>query len=528
MKKIFKKSLALAVSAALCLTALVGCLTVSAAGTATASISSVEVANGSTSATITVTIGSADDQVAAARFNLVAATGITLDTSAFDSTATNGDGYTPEGKDFTVISNGNMFLLEAEDEVLDNDATFSIPVTIADGTNPATYAVSFGDVLEVANYGTYDSTTQTWSNDEALLTVSSTNGGVTVAAAASTEPVVDGTLALGRTILARDKMGIRFMTVKSQLSKYADYYLEIASQHFRSAGTEYYKLTDAVDLYKYVAGNSEVPEGYNAQSAEDNNYVYFDYTGITAYEMTLPLSATIYCLDENGNAVAKSQTWTFTLAERIRTSAMTNTAADAVFVDMVNYGAAVQTYFAAQYPSSDLGTHGVLPNAGFDAYQQFATASVDADDAVSINSGVAESAANGAMVGKGLQVQATNQLYFMVLAGSNDVNDLSLRVTYINSYNTDKSAVASVSEMTKNNNIYYYYFDADKNVALYDTAVQVTAELYSGETLLYTRTYSVESFVAETMAGGSAELRAVGDTLMKFTYSLRAKLGMDA
>ena len=351
------------------------------------------------------------------------------------------------------------------------------------------------------------------------------NGKITVVED-ETGPVIDESLQLGRTILARDKMGIRFMTVKSQLSTYDDYYLEIKSQHFATDAGVPYSLISSIDLYKYVSEGSEAPEGYNSQASEDSNYVYFDYTGITAYEMTLPMNVTIYCLDAEGAVVAKSQTWTFTLAGRILDSAMTNSADDAAFVDMVNYGTAVQKYFAEQNPESDLAAHAVYPNEGFEAYQQYATTTVGVDDAVSINKGEATDQANGAAVGKGLQVQATNQLYFMVMAGTNDVSNMTLKVNYENSYGSDKSATAKLTDMLYSGGMYYYYCESDKNVALFDTAVPVVAELYLGDTLIYTRTYSVESFVAETMATGNDTLRNVGDTLMKFTYSLRNKLAI--
>ena len=73
MENIFKKSLALVLSAALCLTALVGCLTVSAAETdnsATVTVGSVEVNSDATTAKVPVAIKASGDGIAAAMFEL--------------------------------------------------------------------------------------------------------------------------------------------------------------------------------------------------------------------------------------------------------------------------------------------------------------------------------------------------------------------------------------------------------------------------------------------------------------------------
>ena len=525
------------VSAAICLTALIGCLTVSAErGEGTITVGTVEGKAGD-SVTVPVELEYTSSQenglgIAAALFdvkfdtNVLTITKIEREDPTNDAIAYTVQWRTTDGDESSIdVRDGAVRILAVgKDETavvpsMSLNLTFTINSEAPAGASNITI-----ENLQACDYGTAD-IDGIYANDEDMISMSANNGSVTVA---DDGPVVNPDLALGRTILARDKMGIRFMTVKQQLASYADYYLEIKSQHFVTNSIENpYELTEATDLYTYVAGDAVAPDGYNKQAAEDSNYVYFDYTGITAYEMTLPMDVTIYCLDEDGAVVAKSQTWTFSIASRIRDSQLTDSSADSVYVDLVNYATAVQTYFAEQYPESDLAAHGIYPNEGFEDYQKYATAAVSVDDAVNINEGVATENANGAIVGKGLQIQATNQLYYMIMTGTNDISDLKLKVNYTNSYGSDMSATANVSDMISSSGIYYYYCEEDKNVALFDTAVPVVAELYSGDTLLYTRTYSVESFVAETMATGNATLRNVGDTLMKFTYSLRNALELD-
>ena len=514
------------VSAAICLTALIGCLSVSAAE-GDAPVYTVVSAEGKKGGTVGVNVTGADlTKICGQSVNIIFAAGLEI------------------GKVRDNLNNRDLVLVNDETggeyNILSNeDGTKTVRLVDiinfpAYGETPALKTPSFDVTISVtiptnASAGTVYSIifdeSQFADLNEKWVYPKLNNGEITVTEDAA-GPIIDESLQLGRNILARDKLGVRLLVIKSQLAKYADYYVEVKSQHFVTNNIDNpYQLVNSTDLYKYVPDSSEVPPGYNKQAAEDSNYVYFDYTGITAYEMTLPLEITIYGLDNEGKVVAKSQKWTFTLANRILTNELTNSAADAVFVDMVNYATAVQTYFATLNPESDLAKHNVFPDEGFEAYQKYATTAVDSSNAISINEGIASEAANGAMVGKGLQIQATNQIYFMILAGSNNVDDLELKVTYVNSYGVDRSATAKVTDMTYSDGIYYYYFESDKNVALYDTAVEVKAELYSGDTLLYTRIYSVESFVKEAMAEADGTLKAIGDQLMRFTYSLRQKLG---
>lgn len=520
MQKIFKKSLALAVSAALCLTAFIGCLTVNAAGEASNPSYVVEDVTGAPGDTVEINVtGSNIINICGQLLDVKLGNGLTF-VKAYNSKGELLPISDPEGVgDYNLINGSDGSTIVRFVEIInfrDETPTENFDLTI-EATIPEE-AVA-GTTYDVTLDGQFANIKEEW------VVVDIKNGVVTVESGEPAEPVIDESLQLGRTILARDKMGVRFMTVKEQLATYDDYYIEVKTQHFVTNDiSNPYELTSSTDKFVYVAVGSETPDGFHSQAAEDTNYHYFDYTGITAYEMTLPIEVTIYCLDAEDNIVAKSQTWSFTLADRILTNEMTNSAADAALVDMINYGAAVQTYFAGQNPDSDLAK-AALPTVGFDAYQQYATTDVDAGDAVNINNGTATADANGAVIGKGLQVQATNQLYFMIMAGENDIADLTLKVNYVDSYDVDKSSVAKVSEMTSSNSIYYYYCEDDKNVALYDTAKPVVAELYAGDTLLYTRTYSVESFVAESMQEGA--LKDVGDMLMRFTKSLRAKLALD-
>ena len=520
MKKIFKKSLALAVSAALCLTALFGCLTVSAAGTATASISTANVANGSTSATITVTIGSADDQVAAARFNLVVPTGITLDTSAFDSTITNGNGYTDTVNGFTVISNDNMFLLEAENEVVKGgSASFDIPVTIADGTTAATYAVSFGDVLEVANYGTYDSTTGTWSNDEALLTVSSTNGGVTVAEAAATEPVEialsDGNIApknmyydsfVGQRIRVNYNANARSVLQRG----YTDYKIEIAYQAYNGS----YMLED-----KVLTFNSSDRD----MSLSTANVHYFTFSEPALYEMGLEYTTTVKLYDGEDYVAYQSETTSISaqaLAELQNKLAANQMNTVKALVDLVNFGAAAQTYFANGRPTSDIA-NAALPNVGFEAYQTYASTNADLPEAFNLTRTKDAQTANGVnATWPSVKVEAACSIAFNYKAGTYTADQLKTVASYDGAYGT-VSVETPFTAMNYTGTLYNYVFNG---LALYDMSATINFTVKAGEVTEYTSAYSTGYYLNETIASSDPLLSDYGLKLAVFSQSIRVAL----
>lgn len=164
MKTILKKSLAMAVCVALCLTAFIGCLTVSATGTATAVISTANVANGTASTNLTVTI-SGSPNIVGARFDIVAdATKLTLGTVA--------DGADFDVETSTPATNATRFVVTANDLSTGlASIEITLPYTIVNPTTAGTISVEFGTTLEVAEVG------------ETLMTVTPTNGAVVVAAA---------------------------------------------------------------------------------------------------------------------------------------------------------------------------------------------------------------------------------------------------------------------------------------------------------------------------------------------------------
>lgn len=203
MKKIFKKSLALMVSAALCLTAFVGCLTVNAetpSNTATLTVGSKEITKGTTTVTVPVTLQANDStEIAAARFSLV-----------IDSKFTVSD-YAEEGSGFIVSSSfdssGNpapksgstyIFLIEATNDGSGKDvytfttAKFNLILTVPADAAAGTYAFAGYEgedpkvaILEACDLGTATTVGEKieYSSEHEVVIAPPTFGSVTIKAA---------------------------------------------------------------------------------------------------------------------------------------------------------------------------------------------------------------------------------------------------------------------------------------------------------------------------------------------------------
>ena len=211
MEKIFKKSLALVLSAALCLTALVGCLTVSAEGaSATVTVGSVEVNSDATTATVPVTITATGDGIAAAMFELkVDTTKINL-SGLWEDIATNiktesdsigiNVSVSNDGDNVTTVASEDVyrFIVEGVDPTSGENvsikqftnASFDLTFNIASGATGENAIEFVNDThAQACNAGTFNIETGKYIGDEKPFTLTGTNGAVTIKAA-STEPVI--------------------------------------------------------------------------------------------------------------------------------------------------------------------------------------------------------------------------------------------------------------------------------------------------------------------------------------------------
>ncbi len=326
---------------------------------------------------------------------------------------------------------------------------------------------------------------------------------------------VDNTVLIGRGIIAAEKIGLKVTVYDSYIKAYDDYYVELVADYYDTVNPEnaFNKLT-RTNKYRYVEDGAEVPAGFTKQDERQSATTIYNYY-VAAYEYGCPITIKLH-LFKDGKEVAVSQTWNLSIASRILAAGVKGNADDAIFVDTINYGAEAQKYFAAKYPESDLAS-AALPTVGFEAYQQYATPDsvASVDDIVSVNKGESFNSDGGA-VGKGLVVDDTNILRFSVYVPSGKtLEDIQLKVTYSDSIFGGEPVIIEGTDLVVEGTNYYYYCN---NIALYDAEAVVTAELIEKdtETVLYKRTYSVESGLSEIKATSPDFCASV----MKLTVSM--------
>ena len=309
-----------------------------------------------------------------------------------------------------------------------------------------------------------------------------------------------GNVNLRVNFLVRDKLGYSFYPTGDGLAEADKVELEVEYNYYAQGAdaTETYARASKTIAYDFTEGGVQ------------------EYTEIAAYEMMLGTTFVLRCYVGEEVVYEKSATVTFAdLVERALVSASDKS----VYVDILNYGAAAQDYFASQNQESDLAEDTDklgLPNADIADYQQYAT-SDDVASADNASKDANTSTSNGARLGATLQILSSNRLVFIVDAGEYDVANLKLVIG---------EAEVDVAELEFNGGYYYYYPTEEEAIALYDAKKVLSAELYNGEASVATKTYSIEAFAAANMRD-NGKLEALGDALLKLSASTRVILGLD-
>ena len=284
MKKIWQKSLASMVSAALCLTAFVGCLTVNAATTYEGTITSkgATVTTDDAQATVTLTLSSENAMNAAA---------IKVSTKYGKLASVNVGDYKEDNykieEGYVVLDTGKLFV-----EAIDNNAgfttakvvlTFDKAADVAEGTYPVTVSAFAGE------------TAATWNEDIVNLAVTGEIN-ITVNAATTDPEHIDFTI---RTpvLQVQEKYGFRIRIDKDSLPANCDHY-EILLETQKYTGSNY----ALVDAEPTVFLSSE------RDSSSTTTRDYYFYKNVAAYALNLPISLTVKFYDAENNYFAYSNT----------------------------------------------------------------------------------------------------------------------------------------------------------------------------------------------------------------------------
>lgn len=504
MEKIFKKSLALVLSAALCLTALVGCLTVSAADETTTPIYEMVGAEGKAGETVTITVklqnieGICAHHVKftfAKELTVVSMYDVTRDKPVkFDTDVAEGENFQfKKGIDtntgVTTVEDVNILNFVKSDNTYDEHTpslTLTFSVKIADGTADGNYAVNV--TATAADQG------EAWVN-----TIDFRNSNVVVKNTVA--PVLDANIKVNRYIQVTSTLNIGYFITNSQVADYDHIAVEAIPQKYDAN-------------YNEIAGETKEITDFVAAG---KTMKYAVYNGIGMYELGLNVSARVLCYDAENNLVAYSETYVDSPANLLKDIYATSkdTTFKTAVTDMLNMGAEAQVYFGSQKAGSDL-SKATLVNDGFD--QTYATPELDTLNEV--NSTVRDENApiSNALLTTVSLTGAPAVGYLVVNGSTLDKSKLEMRVSYHSNYsNEDVTDTVTGSAWATAGKYLTYSFT---KTALYDGNKTVTAEIYYDGALVLTNQYSVESYVAANQ--GNATMGAALVAIAKFGKSCRA------
>lgn len=529
-----KKILALVMAVVMCLSVMVGTLSVSAATPGTITVGTTTVDEGAASATVTVTIAGAAfsageikmtydsklpvptvvsalqitaDTETAGKVNVVVESGAStagnVDSGSFTLTFAGIEALT--AGDYAITVDSSEFGDYNENDVLFNAVAGKIAV-VAKPTHTCEYTKTI--------------TKQPTRTEKGVMTYTCECGDSYTEAIAIPTKLTDK--AFSSQLLYLDTTVGTRISVKSGATGgvipngYTDYIIEIKYQYYGSG----YKL-DTDTITKTSA------ERDGASSSGKTHYFYF--TKLALYEMSLAYDVVIYALDANGVVVAYTEEIS-SLADQAfvyaQTYAVGNDTLMRCLVDMVNFGSKTQEFFAASNPGSDIDG-APLANAKFDQYQSKGSTEADMPESfntTSLYTPIDETYEILNVTGT-MQIGASNKPYISVRATNYDPSQLKAVCHYTNAYNTPVEQTVmleNANEITTNNAGNKFYKFAFDKLALYDLQSVVSVDVYYGDKLEGTFEYSLGNFIKTYY--DVASMKPVLQAAVLFGQSARAQL----
>ena len=509
MEKIFKKSLAIMVSAAICLTALIGCLTVSAErGEGTITVGTVEGKAGD-SVTVPVELEYTSSQenglgIAAALFdvkfdtNVLTITKIEREDPTNDAIAYTVQWRTTDGDESSIdVRDGAVRILAVgKDETavvpsMSLNLTFTINSEAPAGASYITF-----EILLACDYGTAD-IDGIYANDEDMISMSANNGSVTVAED-QTEPVLDSSIDLSASYAnISSEINLAIVLDTNSVSNYTRYELEITRNTF----TNNYMYQKQVDVM------SEPSAAYGSRE-------YYLYTGIGMYEMNVPITVVVKCYDAEDNYIAYNEV-EFNIVDMLKDIYYTERTQETtknMIVDLLYLGTEAQEYFGAE--GSDL-SNVALPTADFDVES---TTEFIVEELANVETITPSDDYPSATSSLNLNIAKNPGTYYIISGLSSlERNSVNITTTYTNGLNsTDVTETVNGEDATYIGNRYYYVFN---KIAFYDLDKTVTMTVtYNDETVLTTE-FTVETYIAKNYTNESQGALLIA--LAKFSKSAR-------
>ena len=303
-----------------------------------------------------------------------------------------------------------------------------------------------------------------------------------------------------------DTCCLTFRIPTSALNKYENYYLVIdrntRDDNFNFKPAETFFIT-------------------KEEATETTNTTYFYYYGIELYSLNVPVTATIYGVDAEGNY--KYNTFVSTLADVLKTRVLdssTKSTLRTACTDLLNAGVAVQTYFKGRYPNSDYANLSLPIDSSFT--QAYATP----DSQLLYASYNSTESATGVEMKGGGAFGASPYVSFNFPADINNQNKYVLKLSY---YNTVKKEtvykeVTGSEMLVSGGKLYGYFYD----LAIYAGNADIKAEVYydGNETPLVTNHYCFDVYAKEKVEGSNANLANAAKACVKLGVSFRAHKGV--
>lgn len=301
---------------------------------------------------------------------------------------------------------------------------------------------------------------------------------------------------------------------------YADYYFEVTYKRY---GTGY-----VVENLVSEPFTSNMYISQNGSKTVDN----FEFKSVSLTMMAEEFTVNLYLLDAEGDVVAVNSSTTsiqnraLAYAKKYSTDTLLLTA----LVDMVNYGATLQEYFAIKNPGTPIDG-AALPTVGFEEYQEYATP-VENLPAQFNNTEIKEKvvSSTGLLFGNTtLKIGATNTILTQIKTNGYDINNLEIYAYYTDYKNKlieDRVAVSELGDPTTQGSAILYSYVFGK-LKLAELETPVTFEIYNNGTLEYRYTYSIGKYANTYIK--VADTKAVVEAMECFGMSARDKLyGVDA
>ena len=271
------------------------------------------------------------------------------------------------------------------------------------------------------------------------------------------------------------------------------------------------RYQNATIVYRDASGTVQGASGLSKELTKTVNgktYLYGEFTGIAAKEMTKDITATLEGTSDGGMTKCYSKAYTTSVADyakRLIAMDGTSKVLKTLLVDLVNYGASAQTYFG--YNTSDLA------NADFDDYQTYASAKHSLTGFTNSGSSVTNSG-NVKISGRTLVLE--NRVGIAVIVDTSeyegDVADITINVS-----GTGVSDIISGQDLKPyGTNKYYgvtYEILPTKMDETYTFAVQVNGEESAR------MTYGISAYAYNMRNNSNTKLVALLQDIMEYGNS---------